>query len=74
MANGGYLQTKEGIQEREKVIKSIHEAINQMVEAVLDPQPDFEEQLKSNKFFAQGQAGLEKLRWDYRSGNVDMAA
>lgn len=72
MSNGGYFQIESGSQEREKVIRSINDGIDEMVRAILDPPIDFEEQLKSNKFFAQGQAGLEKLRWDYRAGRVEV--
>lgn len=75
MANGGYVQGEQaGIDERTRLIKAINDEVDEMIANVIEPQPDFEEILKTNPFFAQGQAGLEKLRFDYRAGRVDLDA
>jgi hypothetical protein len=56
------------VQQREQVVRDINEHFDEMVQDILDPQPEVD--LSKNPFFAAGQAGLERLKWDYRTSGV----
>lgn len=72
LANAAYLQGgQEALQGRKDEIDAITEAFNEMVDSILDPQPEID--LESNPFFAAGARGLEKVRWEYMGMNEKAA-
>lgn len=74
MANGAYPQSEEGIKARKSLIEEVHAQVDEMVLSVLEPEEvvDYDELYRTNQFYAQGEAGLEKLRWDFRAGRVKL--
>lgn len=64
LSNAAYLQGgDEGLKGRNEEIEAITEAFNEVVDNILDPQPEID--LSENEFFAAGLRGLEKTKWEY---------
>jgi hypothetical protein len=62
MANGSYLQSEDGLKARKREIEDIEEHFNEMVNNILDPEPEID--LSANPFFAKAESGLDRLRWE----------
>lgn len=75
LSNGGYLQTKEGLDARKNEIEALNDHFNQAIELVMDPGREEREEraMRENPLFAAGIQGLERLKWDLRA-DQQMAA
>ncbi len=64
MSNGVYLESKEGIEARGKILAEIEEQFDNAVDRALGVEVE-EDNLEDNPMFAAGLRGLERLKWEY---------
>jgi hypothetical protein len=63
LANSAYLESDEGVKSRADQIREMEENFNEIVSGITNPQPEVD--LSENPFFAAGQRGMERLKWEY---------
>lgn len=68
MANGSYLKSKEGLQERTNTIQDINDNYEEWMSNFLDPESEVD--ISDNPFFKAGAEGFERLKYDIESGVV----
>lgn len=65
LSNGGYLQSKELMEERKNRIEDIRSQADELVMSILVPESVVtDEDLQNNPFFRAGLQGLEKTKWE----------
>lgn len=67
LSNGGYLQSKEGLEARRQEIERLNGYFDEVIQEIQDPGKAEREQreLEANPLFSAGIRGLDRLKWDY---------